>query len=410
MRSVFIGFIFSLSIVALSSPASAADCEVVHSWTSPENAAGEAVIAEAFNAGGDRWVDAARPGDQLQTHVLTRIVTGDAPCAALLSPATIATLANNGLLRDLADLASRDRWEQFLEPSALRQCTFEGRVLCAPVSLQSEQWMWLNRDVYQGAGVSVPQSWTEFVASVDSVRASGKLPLAVAAGWPVGNLLDGIEVAVAGRANYLSVYRDRDAGIAGGPEYREVWTQFDVARRLVDPATMGRQPADAVQLVISGQAAATVAGDWALAAFRANGKTPGVDFDCLPGLGGQNAALHVVAETLAFPASQDPDIGRAQEALAAVLVRADVQQAFSARRGTMPARLDGGDGTDVCVDRGVALVRAGATYKSRDELLDPDSLGEIRSLETEFFASTNLSIDEAQARFVDIIQDAPPLR
>ncbi|MBI4923252.1 MAG: carbohydrate ABC transporter substrate-binding protein [Devosia nanyangense] len=407
MRSVFIGVVFALSIVVLSSPASAADCEVVHSWTSPEEVAGEAVLAEAFNAGGDHWEGVRVDANELQTQVIRQIASGNAPCAALLSPATIATLAASGLLRDLRDLASQGSWANFLEASALDGCTVDGHILCVPVSLRTEQWMWLNRDVYQQAGMNVPQSWTEFVASVDSVRASGKLPLAVAEGWPVGNLLDGIEVAVAGTANYLSVYRGRDTNVAGGPDYRDVWTQFDVARRLVEPGQRIARWDEAVDLVVQGQAAANVTGDWALARFEAAGKTPGVDFDCLPGLG-QNPALHVVAETLAFPVSQDPEIVHAQEALAAVLVRDDVQREFNARRGTLPARLGGGDGADVCVQRGVALIQNGATYPSRDELLDGDSLRQIRDLETQFFADTNMSIDEAQARLVDIIQNAPP--
>jgi glucose/mannose transport system substrate-binding protein len=42
-------------------------------------------------------------------------------------------------------------------------------------------------------------------------------------------------------------------------------------------------------------------------------------------------------------------------------------------------------------------------------MLDRDSLNQITDLQNNFFADPNVTVDEAQAQFVEIIKNAPPL-
>jgi PAB1-binding protein PBP1 len=41
--------------------------------------------------------------------------------------------------------------------------------------------------------------------------------------------------------------------------------------------------------------------------------------------------------------------------------------------------------------------------------MDRDSLNQIRDIYNNFFADKNVTVDEAQAQFVEVVKNAPPL-
>ena len=64
--------------VALTGPASATELEVTHWWTSGGEAAAVKVFADAFDAGGDTWVDGAIAGSGgvARPIIISRILGG----------------------------------------------------------------------------------------------------------------------------------------------------------------------------------------------------------------------------------------------------------------------------------------------------------------------------------------------
>lgn len=397
----------------LGTAANATDLEVTHWWTSGGEAAAVAEFAKAFDATGNHWVDGAiaGSGDTARPIIISRILGGNPMGATQLNPGKDADdLVKAGLMTDLTDLANKEGWDKIINPkSQLASCTYDGHVYCVPVNLHSAQWIWLNRHVYETAGIPVPKDWFEFVKSAPDLKAKGIVPLSVANGWPVQTLLADIEVAVAGVDNYVKVYKGRDTALASGPEYRKVFEAMDAARQIVDPATMVPQWNDAVALVIQGKAAANVMGDWAGGEFTVAKMKAGTDYDCLPGLG-VTPVLDTGGDVFYFPKNANPDVTKAQLVLASTLLSKDTQLAFNLKKGSLPIRqdVDLAAASD-CMQKGIAILKSGANFPSNSQMMDRDSLNQIRDIYNNFFADKNVTVDEAQAQFVEVVKNAPPL-
>jgi len=197
--------------------------------------------------------------------------------------------------------------------------------------------------------------------------------------------------------------------LASGPEYRKVFEAMDAARKLVDPATMVPQWNDAVALVVQGKAAANVMGDWAQGEFAVANLKAGTDYDCLPGLG-VTPVLDTGGDVFYFPKNADPEVEKAQLVLASTLLKKDTQVAFNLKKGSLPIRQDVDlNAANDCMKKGIAILQSGANFPSNSQMMDRDSLNQIKDIYNNFFADQNVTIDEAQAQFAEVIKNAPPL-
>ncbi|MFN0190386.1 MAG: ABC transporter substrate-binding protein, partial [Aestuariivirga sp.] len=390
----------------------AADVEVTHWWTSGGEAAAVAEFAKAFNATGNKWVDGAiaGSGDVARPIIISRILGGNPMGATQLNPGKDADdLVKAGLMLDLTELAKKEDWANILRPkSQLESCTVDGKVVCVPVNLHSAQWMWTNRKVYQDAGLEPPKNWNEMIAAAPKLQEKGIIPLSMAEGWPVNLMVQNLQVGVGGVDNFVKVYKDRDLAIAGGPEMAKVFQAMDAARKLVDPKTVVPQWNEAVGLVISGKAGANVMGDWAGGEFQVAGMVAGKDYDCLPGLG-LEPVLNTGGDVFYFPKNKDPDVEKAQLAMASMMVTKEVQVAFNLKKGSLPMRADVDlSAANDCMKKGLEILdKSTKVFPNDAQMIDRDSLNQIRDVMNEFFANREITPEAAQAQFVEIIKNAP---
>jgi glucose/mannose transport system substrate-binding protein len=392
--------------------AKAAEVEVTHWWTSGGEAAAVAEFAKAFDATGNKWKDGAiaGSGDVARPIIISRILGGNPMGATQLNPGKDADdLIKAGLMLDLTELATQEKWAEILRPkSQLDSCTYEGKVYCVPVNLHSAQWMWTNRKVFEDAGLTPPKDWNELVAAAPKLQEKGIQPLALAQGWPVGLLVNDLLVAIAGVDNFVKVYKDRDAAIATGPEFAKVFAAVADARALAPADKMTAQWNEAVALVIQGKAAAVVHGDWSGGEFQVANMVPGKDYDCLPGLGIE-PVLNTGGDVFYFPKNKDPEVEKAQLALASTLVKPEVQVAFNLKKGSLPMRADVDlAAANDCMKKGLEILDKGTKVFPNDvQMIDRDSINQINDLFTEFFSNTSMTPEDAQAKFAEIIAAAP---
>ena len=292
----------------------------------------------------------------------------------------------------------------------MESCTVDGKVVCVPVNLHSAQWMWTNRKVYKDAGIEPPKNWDEMVAAAPALQAKGIIPLSMAEGWPVALMIQNLTVAIAGVDNFVAVYKGRDLAVAAGPEMAKVFQAMDAARKLVDPKTVVPQWNEAVGLVISGKAGANVMGDWAGGEFAVANMKAGEDYDCLPGLG-VTPVLGTGGDVFYFPKNKDPEVEKAQLEMASMMVSKEVQVAFNLKKGSLPMRPDVDlSAANDCMKKGLEILdKSTAVFPNDSQMMDRDSLNQIRDVMNEFFANPAVTPEAAQAQFVEIIKNAPPL-
>ncbi|MGL1921438.1 MAG: ABC transporter substrate-binding protein [Hyphomicrobiales bacterium] len=391
-------------------PASATDLEVTHWWTSGGEAAAVAEFAKAFTAGGDTWVDGAIAGGggTARPIIVSRIIGGEPMGATQLNHGRQAEeLIEAGLMTDLTEVAEREGWKDFVNPSSLLDsCTVDGKIYCAPVNIHSWQWLWLSHAAYAEAGVDVPKNWDEFVASAPKLREKGIIPLAMGQqSWQATGAFGVAVVAIAGQEEWLKVTRDKDVDTVMGPAYTKVFEAWGAARELSEGSDV-QDWNQATSLVITGKAGGQIMGDWAQGEFQVAGQVAGKDYSCLPGLG-VNKVISTGGDAFYFPVVDDADIKAAQLRMASQLMSKEVQVAFNLKKGSLPIRgdIDLGTAND-CMKQGLEILAGGNILPDGAQLMSADTQTQLEDLTVEFWNDKTITPVAFQEAYAEIIGDA----
>jgi glucose/mannose transport system substrate-binding protein len=388
----------------------AADLEVTHWWTSGGEAAAVKELATAFDATGNKWIDGAIAGggSTARPIMISRITGGDPMGATQFNHGRQAEeLVQEGLMRDLTDVAERGNWREVIKPaSLLDSCTIDGKIYCAPVNIHSWQWLWLSSAAFEKAGVPVPKDWNEFVAAGPKLREAGIQPLALGGqAWQASGLFDTLVISVGGKELYEKVYVDKDEEVAAGPDMAKIFAAADEARKLAQGSNV-QDWNQATNLVLTGRAGGQIIGDWAQGEFQIAGQTAGNEYHCLPGLG-LNQVLTTGGDAFYFPLLRDEEKSKAQEVLAETIVDPKVQVAFNLKKGSVPIRgdVDLAAAND-CMKKGIEIIAEGNVATSTDQLVSADTQKQKEDLMSEFFANASITPEQAQERFAGIIGSA----
>jgi glucose/mannose transport system substrate-binding protein len=390
--------------------ASAADLEVTHWWTSGGESAAVAEFAKAFDATGNHWVDGAIAGggNTARPVMISRITGGDPMGATQFNTGRQAEeLVAAGLMHDLTDLATKEKWAEVIRPKALLDgCTVDGKVYCVVVNIHSWQWLWLSNKAFEEAGVPVPKNWDEFVAAAPALEKAGKIPLAIGGQpWQTTGAFNVLIPAIAGKDIFLKVYQDKDEAVAAGPEIAKVFKAADDARKMSAKSNV-QDWNQATNLVITGQAGGQIMGDWAQGEFQVAGQVAGKDYTCLPGLG-VNELISTGGDSFYFPKLDDPEKTKAQEVLASTMLSPTVQVAFNLKKGSVPVRADVDlAAANDCMKKGLAILDKGNIIPDTNQLMTEDTNNQLNDLFVEFWKTPSMTPEDAQKRYAEIIAAA----
>ncbi|WP_017960809.1 ABC transporter substrate-binding protein [Rhizobium leguminosarum] len=410
MKIRLMAALLATSVALPLGAANATDLEITHWWTSGGEAAAVAELAKSFDATGNHWVDGAIAGSggTARPIMISRITGGDPMGATQFNHGRQAEeLVQAGLMRDLTDVATAEKWKDIIRPSSLLDsCTIDGKIYCAPVNIHSWQWLWLSNAAFKKAGVEVPKNWDEFVAAAPALEKAGIIPLAVGGQpWQATGAFDVLMVAVAGKDTFNKVFKDKDAEVAAGPEIAKVFKAADDARRMAKGSNV-QDWNQATNLVITGKAGGQIMGDWAQGEFALAGQKAGTDYTCLPGLG-VNEIISTGGDAFYFPLLKDEEKSKAQAVLAKTLLDPKTQVAFNLKKGSLPVRSDVDlAAANDCMKKGLEILQKGNVIQGTDQLLSADSQKQKEDLFSEFFANPSMTPEDAQKRFAGIIASA----
>ncbi len=397
------------AMVAASS-VSAVELEVTHWWTSGGEAAAVSEFAKAFDATEHSWLDGAIAGSggTARPIIISRILGGDPMHATQLNHGRQAEeLVEAGLMLDLTDVAEAGGWADVVNPSRLLDgCTLDGKIYCVPVNIHSPQWLWLSHDAFEKAGVDVPADWFAFVEAAPALRDADVIPLAMGQqAWQTSLAFGAIMVAVGGTELYIDVLTNKNAEAAASEDMTKVFQAYADARSLSDGSNV-QDWNQATNLVITGMAGGQIHGDWAQGEFQVAGQVAGEDYTCLPGLG-VNEIIATGGDAFYFPKQDDPEIEAAQKELAALMISPEVQVAFNLKKGSLPIRGDVDlSAANDCMKKGLEILAAGNVLPDGVNAYSADTAGQLEDLMVEFWNDTSITVEDAQARYVGIIESA----
>ena len=403
----------ALALSSVSLPALAQDklsTEVIHVFTSAGERPQVDVLKDAFAARGGEWIDGAVPaggaGRGAVGEAINRILAGDPPEAVqIASGQDHLDLVRQGMLMPITDVAEANGWKDVMSPAILKSISVDGEVYLAPMAVHAPNWLWYNKKVLDAAGVEPPTKLDEtFFAAMDKLREAGYIPYALSGTpSPLRFLFEAFVVDAIGSSDeWYAIWREKDDTAIRGDAIRTAFERLKRMKAYGDEGYSGRVWAPTLDLVVSDQAAFIVLGDWAMGTFNAAGKVMGTDYGCV--LTGNTMIIH--ADFLGFPNQTDPKQTEAQKLLAATAMDPATQSAFSALKGSIPARSD----ADVSHLNACSQTASSAfndptrlVANSRN-YLTPSSVGDITDLLVEFVDSPDMTADEAVDRLAEIVE------
>ena len=139
----------------------------------------------------------------------------------------------------------------------------------------------------------------------------------------------------------------------------KVFDQMRTLRGYVDDNFSGRDWNLATAMVMNGEAAFQIMGDWAKGEFLAAGKKPGKDFLC-SSTPGEGFLYNVDSFAMFSVKGSDKEAG--QMLLAKLIVGKNFQKVFNLNKGSIPARVDVAlDDFDQCAHVSAADMNASST-------------------------------------------------
>lgn len=338
-----------LAGTALAEP----QAEVLHWWTSGGEAKSVAVLQQEFADNGGTWTDmpvAGGGGDAAMTALRARVLSGNAPTAVQLKGPAIQEWYEEGVLADISGVAEAEGWGDLLPEALAEHMKCEGSWCAAPVNVHRVDWIWANADVLEQNGIEMPTTWDEFNAAAEKLQAAGVIPLAHGGqSWQDATVFETVVLGLGGPEFFRSALIDLDPEALGSDTMVQVFDQMRTMRGFVDDNFSGRDWNLATAMVMNGEAAFQIMGDWAKGEFIAAGKVPGEDFLCgsTPGDG----FLYNVDSFAMFTVEGEDKIA-GQDLLAKLIMGPNFQEVFNLNKGSIPARTDVAlDEFDMCAQK-----------------------------------------------------------
>ena len=330
----------ALLIALLGTPATASDIEVLHWWTAGGEARAADVLRQRWQALGHHWVDAAIVGGGGNSAMLvlrSRALNHNPPQAAHLKGVELHEWAKRGFLRHLDDVARRGQWQLRLYPFISSTLNHQGHFVAVPVGLHRVNWLWINQALFQRLKLSPPRNWEEMMQVARRFKQAGITPLAMGDDpWQLAILFEAIALGEGGSDFFRRAFVNLEPEALAGAQMQQVLRRFHSLRPFLPANHIGLKWNQASQMLVNGQAAMQLMGDWVKGELTEPGS---IAIRCLPAPGTAGKFSYNL-DSLALFQQQDAEHDQAQQQFAELLMSADFQQQFNRVKGSIPPLAD----------------------------------------------------------------------
>ncbi len=246
-------------------------------------------------------------------------------------------------MEDLTPIFEENGWFEAFPESVIESLTYEGGVYSVPVNIHRSNVLWYVPANLDEWGISVPESWDQFVnETCPTIQEQGVTPLVVAEAWTVNHLWESVALDVLGTEGWNGIWTGETAPTSD--EMIQVFNTFGdvLACTNIDDDASGLSWQQATDQLIAGDAAFNVMGDWA-----AGYMTTTLDLEPGEGFGyaaspGTDGVFMWLSDSFGLPAGESVNSANTTAWLE-VLGSVEGQNVFNPLKGSIPARLDAVD-------------------------------------------------------------------
>ncbi|HSG42976.1 MAG TPA: ABC transporter substrate-binding protein, partial [Anaerolineales bacterium] len=276
-------------------------------------------------------------GTNARAVLATRLQAGEPPDTwqGHAGQELIGTYVAGNQIQPLNDLYDEEGWLAVMPDTLIPLISDGGNIYSVPVNIHRANVLWYNPSVLDANGVAVPTTMDEWFAAMDTLQAAGVTPLALGEQWTQLHLLETVLLGSLGADAYDGLWDgSTDWGSA------EVKAALDDFAKVLtytnsDAASLSWQ--DASKLVVDGDAAFNVMGDWAEGYFRELGSEPMTGYGWAP-TPGSVGVFQFLSDSFVLAVGA-PDEAGATAWLKVAGSKAG-QEAFNPVKGSICARTD----------------------------------------------------------------------
>jgi glucose/mannose transport system substrate-binding protein len=318
------------------------ELEIFSWWTTGGEAAGKQALFDLYPTACSPDVDivdatvAGGAGFQARQVLTTRMLGGDPPGSfqVHMGHELTDTWVTTGYMEPLGDLFEQEGWNDIFPQGVLDIVSYEGEPYSVPVNIHRANVLWYNKAVFEDNNLEPPTTFDEFVTVADALDAAGITPLALGDNgiWASSQVLETVLIGTLGAEDYNGLWTGETDW--NGADVTQAIENFKMMLSYTNDDHTSLTWDQANQLVIDGDAAMTIMGDWVDAdntakAFADSGWVPA------PGNAGIYDAL---SDTFGLPKdAPNPDAVKCFLKLAGSL---EGQEAFNPLKGSVCARTD----------------------------------------------------------------------
>ena len=179
------------------------DVSLMGIWVATEQKSIQAVLDGFEEKCPDVTVKYNPAGDNLVTVLATAVEGGNPPdLATIAQPATVGEYVDKGALKPI-DFAKETVSENYSD-DLVQQGTFDGKLYGYFFKGANKSTVWYNVPAFEDAGVEAPETWEDFLAAAETLKASGVPAYSIggADGWTLTDLFENIYLRTAGPEKY----------------------------------------------------------------------------------------------------------------------------------------------------------------------------------------------------------------
>lgn len=214
----------------------------------------------------------------------------------------------------------------------------DGAIYSIPSNIHRANVVWANPAVLEENDIDPAAEYADldaWITDLGKLDEAGVTALSVGTTWTQVNLLETVLLADLGAEGYSGLW-DGSTDWAGA-DVTSALEDFETIMGFTNDDRDGLDWPEATQMVIDGNAAFNVMGDWAVAAFEEQDKVLGTDFTAAP-VPGTDGMFDFLADSFTLPVgAPDPDGAKAWLETVGSL---EGQVAFNKAKGSIPARTD----------------------------------------------------------------------
>jgi glucose/mannose transport system substrate-binding protein len=229
-------------------------------------------------------------------------------------------------------------WRRTMPAILLHHVSYDGKIYGVPSNVHRLNSVYYNKRVFEKYGLSRPTSIADFKSIAQKLAGTGVSALAIGSREPWTLALVTFECLLIAREG-SAFYSEYLHGSARADDPRVLRT-LNAALELfqtVNPDHAKLSWLQAIDLVVRGQAAMTVMGDWATMSFKAHGMRPAEDFVEIPFPGTEETFVFTSdAFSLPIEARNRPGATRLLQTIGS----SEGQRVINGAKGALSARSD----------------------------------------------------------------------